>query len=415
MKEIRIIKEIKSHAPLFYKKRASLLVIFFLGAVGMLTFWTVKATGDNRFFLLHEDEVIYYCSAKLFAATNSVQAEGCIAENVSPIGKMNWYGPGYNLSYGILFKLFNGNAAIFPWFHFVLAVASLGIILLFPLPLESKLLLAIALSLTQQFCAYIFTFFPETLIMFLATILVWLLTLYYTATDERRKRKYLIAFVACTLLFMLWRITFIFWLACLLGLSHDRRSLKWSAVIFIGGVTISLVYMKLFTAPPYAGEMHKIDYLYNFKIDEFIVHTMRAINRNLMEFLNPTGTGIRIMLGLTGTSVVAFLFTRNKLILAALLTSGCIIGVMIAYYAVDEFYFIKQTGMLVPLLLLGLVAGIPSKIPAYLIIITLGILFPQCLEKVNKAINEGRAAYAHYESNAAFRAALAEIPAHIHP
>src|SRR5687767_6967322 len=199
----RIMKEIKSIASFFYNKRIAILWLLFTIIIGLHIFWILKAAGDGKFFLSHEDEVIYYCSAKVFSATSSVQAESCIDENVSRIGKMNWYGPGYSLVYGSLFKIVGSSHAVFPWFHFALAMAMLGLSFLLPLSLESRLLIAIALSVTQQFCVYIYTFFPETLILFLATVLTWLLAMQFYAKDERQRRSYEITFVICTLSFML--------------------------------------------------------------------------------------------------------------------------------------------------------------------------------------------------------------------
>ncbi len=82
----------------------------------------MTAVKGDRYFVAHEDEVIYYGSAKVFAETGSVQAESCITEDVSPVGQINWYGPGYSVVYGMLRLLFGDGLSVTIWVHFALAL-----------------------------------------------------------------------------------------------------------------------------------------------------------------------------------------------------------------------------------------------------------------------------------------------------
>jgi hypothetical protein len=407
------MKQLNNLVPSFYKIRVFFIGIVLTGSLALLAYRMINAAGDGRFFLLHEDEVIYYCSAKLFAATNSVRAEGCVEENVSRIGQINWYGPGYHVAYGLMFKIFGPQPALFPWMHFFLALASIALAFFCPMPVEPKLLFAAALSIAPQFGIYIFTYFPETLNLFLATALTCLLGLVYFAQDDSKKRKLAIIFVGAVLLLMLFRITFIFWLAGLIGLSRTKKEFIISTSIFIVGVIVSLVYMKLFIAPPYAGEMHKIDHLYKMDLIAFYKATRRSISQNFGFFIDPQTPMVTLMFLLFMLAAITFAIDRNKLVLGALLTTVCLVLTMMAYYAVDEFYFVKQTVILVPLLLFALAAGPKRKIYAYLSIGVLAFFFNHKYDKESEAIQTGRAAFSHYEDNLNFQNSLAEIRNHV--
>jgi hypothetical protein len=407
------MKELKNLVPSFYKIRIFFIGIALVSSVAFLTYRMINAVGDGRFFLLHEDEVIYYCSAKLFAATNSLRAESCIDENVSRIGQVNWYGPGYNIGYGLVFKIFGVRPALFPWIHYFLALASLAIIFLCPISLESKLLCALSLSIAPQFGMYVFTYFPETLNLFLATVLSCLLVLVYVNEDEQKKQRLVIVFVVAVFILMLFRITFIFWLAALIGLSKTKREYIISTCIFAGGLVISLVYMKLFIAPPYAGQMHKINHLYDFDLIAFYKATRRSISDNFGFFVDPQTPLVTLMFFLFLLAVITAVISRNKLVLGALLTAVCLVLTMMAYYAVDEFYFVKQTVILVPLFLLALAAGPSKKVFAYLSIILVAFFFEHRYKMENEAIHTGRSAFDHYQAHAKFENSLSEIRDHV--
>jgi hypothetical protein len=407
------MKELTKFPSFAYKKRNFILLLVLAALLAIHFTWIVKAAGDGKFFLLHEDEVIYYCSGKLFSATNSLRAEGCIAEKVSAVGQMNWYGPGYNIVYGTLFKITGIQPAAFPWFHFLLAMGILILIFFLPIELEFRFVLAICLAATQQFCVYIYTFFPETLILFMAGVLSFLFCKIDKTDNEGTKRIYLLAFVFCVLLFTLCRITFIFWLAGLIAFANNKRSMIITTVFFIAGVLTSLVYMRIFIAPPYASDMQKFDLLYEGQYTEFIRQSLRAFVSKLNSVFLERTSVINIFFSLLAVSGIGYLITRSRIILAALLISGCLLFVMFAYYTISQFYFIKQTAMLIPLLLIALLTGFPNRKLAYALAVVLLITFPSPFNKTTEAIQTGREGYEHYSRSAEFENALSEISDHV--
>src|ERR1700722_13462018 len=66
----------------------------------LLLLFVAYAFYRHRYFIVEEDEGIYYNSARLFSETSSIKAFDCIDENVSKIGGTCWYGPMYHLLHG---------------------------------------------------------------------------------------------------------------------------------------------------------------------------------------------------------------------------------------------------------------------------------------------------------------------------
>ncbi|MFZ6013259.1 MAG: hypothetical protein ACOYXT_23150 [Bacteroidota bacterium] len=394
------------------KRRIFALKIVFLIVIGALAYLFAQSAGDGKLFIHHEDEVIYYCSGKLFAETGSVQAEGCIEEMVSAIGSMNWYGPGYSVIYGLLTKVFGEAPARLIQFHFGFALIALLVILTFPTSLEKRLSIAIALVLTEQFTLYIFTYFPETLIILLAVVLTFFLYQAHEAKENKVRNYYLAGFALVTLLASLCRVTCIFWLAALMGLAHNRRSFVVMTLIFLLGVLAAMVYMKFFTAPAYASDMQKIELLYTFDIYEFQKQTFNSIARGFRELIGSGSLSVYILLALTLIASALYFRTRNKLVLSATLVSWCLIFVLTAFYTVTPYYFIKQTAMLVPLLLTAVLATAPPAL-AYSVLASLLACLPGALQHTIDTIEERREAYVKYNEYVTFRKALAQIPEYV--
>ncbi len=393
------------------KRRIFILGFVFIALVGTLGVHVFNAVGDGKYFLLHEDEVIYYCSGKLFAATNSVRAEGCIDENVSRIGEMNWYGPGYSIIYGTVFKVFGDGPTVFIWFNVALAAGCIILLFFLQTSLENRLIIINCLMLTQQFNVYIFTYFPETLVIFLATVLSVLLANYSLSTAA--KASWLTAFIVCVFIFMMVRVTFIFWLVALVPFAKNRKQFALRLLAFVGCVFIALLYMRYFTAPPYAGSMHKINYLFSGNIPRFLVETVSAVWSNVRTLLVERTSATNVLISLVIIVGIFFIRKKNPLAFAGVLISLCVIGVLFAYYIVGQFYFIKQSDMLLPLLIVAIIVSAPRLVFAYGLLIVIMIVYPSPLRKMKLAIEDGRNAFVQYQASRDFKNSLNEIANHI--
>lgn len=397
------------------KVRFGVLIAFVVVTLGALTDEFLTAIAGDQYFVAHEDEVIYYGSAQVFAETGSLQAESCINEDVSPIGKFNWYGPGYNAVYGFLLRIAGPSNALFIKFHFVLAVLTIVVILWLNLPWESKLLTASILLTTEQLTCYIFSYFPETLhLFFSATLVLVLLPLYGKQNDDRSGRLWLVLFIFLVVIFSLCRVTTIFWLAALLPLGSSWRKRVPYLVIFIFGITGSIFYLRYFIAPPYAGEMHKLQNLYSFSLVSFIFETMKATGRNVIEIFKVNSVPIYLLLLLIGSTLYNYWKTKDKFQLAALFVSVCLVGVMMAYYSVSPFYFLKQTAMLLPLLLIAFVRGPHLSVKWMLFVLFICFWVP-VNKKRTKVIEEHQQAYANFKTNEPLHQAFQQIKKVVDP
>ncbi|HRI80607.1 MAG TPA: hypothetical protein PLR06_13830, partial [Cyclobacteriaceae bacterium] len=393
--------------------RLWILKLMLLGQVVLLFGLVYRATGDGRYFLVHEDEVINFCSAIVFDETTSVRAEGCINENVSSIGQMNWYGPGYSVFYGSLRGIFGDAPYLFVWIHFILAMATLGLVFLLHGNLENRLLMANALAFTWQYSAYIFTYFPESLILCMALLLILLLLKINESNDQGSKLRYILLYSGFVVIFMLFRVTFVFWLVGLVGVSRSLKEGIRLSVWFVVAVVLALVYMKFFTAPPYAGEMQKIDKLFEFSIVEFILKTVWALMRNSGYLLVSGSIEVYFLLAMVLVVAIRWWKTKERLLLATMLVSGTVIAALLAYYSPGPSYFLKQSDALVPLLLAALMFSISPSTLKSSVVLTALIIFIFSYQKIWKDIQDRRDAFARYEENSDLRTSFQEMTSFI--
>lgn len=395
------------------KIRIGVLIAFIAITLSALALEFFNAIQNDSYFVAHEDEVIYYGSAQLFAETGSLQAESCITEDVSPIGKFNWYGPGYNVVYGYLKVLFGSPNSLFIRFHFLLAILILVLVFFLPNSLEDNLLTAAIFLITEQFTCYIFSYFPELLHLFFSIVLVLLILIIYRREKQEKIGVPIITiFVGAVLLFSLCRITTIFWLAALLPLGSTWRQRIPYFLIFGLGVIASVFYLRFFIAPPFAGEMHKLQKLYSFSLFDFVLETSKGVYRNAIIFFSSNSTPIFVLFTLSGFTLFNFWKTKDKFQLAALFVTLCLVGTLMAYYSVSEFYFVKQTAMLLPLLLVAFMRG-PFPFAKWSLFLTLIFLWVPVNKKRKTIIEEHKAAFANLKNNSALQVDFERIREHV--
>lgn len=402
---IKSISEVlKSHRLLLLKLLITLQIVF----LGFLFF---QAVADGRYFLIHEDEVINYCSAKVFSETGSVRAESCISENVSRIGEMNWYGPGYSIMYGAMRLMFDQSPSLFIKIHFTFALITIILILFFlPISLEDRLLSGSILIFTEQFTGYIFTYFPESFHLLIAVIFTLLIIKIHQSTDGNMKNRFIIIFIMLVIVVSLSRVTTIFWLAGLIGVSACRKERKKMILVFAVGLVVILLFMRYFTAPPYAGGMQKIDRLFKLDILDFISKTVLSTLGNTFRLLKSSSIVVYILLVLVIMAAVRWWQTKHQILGAALLISISLLGALMAYYSAGEWYFLKQSAILLPLLIISLILTSSSQVFKYTILILSFLFFPLLYKNVSNSINEHKKAFQALQSYRSFQNALNELP-----
>lgn len=394
-------------------QRLLLLNLVLAIQIGFLSYLFFSATREGRYFLAHEDEVINYCSAKLFSETGSIHAEGCITEDVSRIGKMNWYGPGYTVIYGLLRTLLGDHTTLFIQIHFAFAWMTLLVIFLLPASGENQLLIANSLLFTEQFASTIFTYFPETFHHLLALILILLLLLIHRSKSANQRNLLVTVFIGLVMVLTMCRVTTIFWLAALVGLSETKRMALKMTIVFTVGLSLTLLYMKFFTAPPYAGEMLKIGELYEFNLLDFVWKTIKALLRNTFYLLINGSISVYFVLALLSITVVRWWQTKERFLLAALLISLSLMSALMAYYSSYPWYFLKQSAVLVPLLIVALMrSDAPAKLK-YGILVMAFVSFLFTFQTTLGFIEERKDAFVRLQDNHHFQASLEELQAFI--
>ena len=355
--------------------------------------------------MVHEDETIFYGSAQVFAGSLSLHAESCNFEDVSKVGMFNWYGPGYNATYGSLQLLFGHYWSLFIRFHFALALGVILMILLMPGRWEEKLLVASSLLISETFTNYIFSYYPELLHTFFSAVLIMLLVQIYRKTE---KRSLIVLYVALVLLFTLFRVTTIFWLAALLPMGENWRSRIPFIATFLFGVGAAIIYMKFFLAPPFAPQMVKLEDLYSGHLGSFIIKSFLSTWDNAKQIYAFNSVPVNFLLVLMAILLVNYFKSREKLQLSVLLIALCLFGVLMAYYTVHPFFFVKQTAMLLPCLLVAAMRG-PYLWMKWLVFFGF-IYFWVPVNKGRKVIiNEHKQAYQKLVENMPLRDAFQQI------
>lgn len=401
---------VKSMVEVLESHRLTLLKVLITLQIAFLGFLFLQAVADNHYFLAYEDEVINYCSAKVFSETQSVRAESCIEENVSRIGEMNWYGPGYSVIYGTSKMLFGNSLSLFIKIHFVLALISILIIFFLPVTLENRLLSVSVLIFTEQFTGYIFTYFPEPIHILASIVFILLLIIIYKTNEANKRNVYITAFIILTMVVVPMRVTAIFWLTALVGVSDSKKMAVRMAVIFFLGLMATLLFMRYFTAPPYVADMQKIDSLYRFDILGFIYKTIGAAARNTFALLKSGSLGVYVLLILIVITTVRWWQTKDRLLLAALSVSVSLVGALMAYYSAGPWYFLKQSAVLIPLLIIVLMVSNSSYQLKYAILLTGILLSPLLYKNTSNTILERQNAFRQLELSKPFQSALNQLP-----
>ena len=399
----------KSRVEVVKSQRLWILKLLLAAQLLLLSYLFFSAIGDGRYFVAHEDEVINFCSAKLFSETGSVQAEGCITEDVSRIGRMNWYGPGYHLLYGSMRNIFGDSPTLFIQLHFVFALLTVLLVFFLPVAVESKLLIANALIFTHQFTSYIFTYFPEALHLLLALVLILLLISIHRSKAGERNR-YVTLFIIMVLLLTIVRVTTIFWLAALIGLSESRSMALKMTFVFMAGLFMTLLYMKVFTAPPYAGEMQKIDQLYEFNVMGFVVKTLKAMVRNTYTLVTSGSVSVYFLLTLMVLTAGRWWKSKEQFLLASLLVSLVSMAALMAFYSSHPWYFLKQSAVLVPLLMVAFMLSAGSSRLKYGILVVSLVTFLFSFQDIRDIIRERRDAFTRVQDSQPFVVALQQLP-----
>lgn len=350
--------------------RLNLLKSILLGLFLILSGFAIYALHDGHIFLFHEDETIYYSSSKLFYETSSLKSVSCIDEEVSQICQANWYGPMYQVFYGSIAKVFGFNNFYFIIVHLVSILISLWILYSIDNSMFNKILILFCFLSSEVTLSYIFTYFPESLNLFLSVILVFLLTKMNRESDKQNIKT---VYIILVFLFALFRITFILWLIGLISFSKSRKEFIYNSITIFVGVLYALLYIKFFTAPAFASGLKLFEHLFDFNIFLFIKSAFTSFIRNVYSLFAQRSIVLYTLFLLFTITLVQFILTKGKLLSATLLISLLTLITLLSLYITNQFFLEKQVAFLFPLLIVANVMA-PKNVNKLILIIFISTL-----------------------------------------
>ncbi|MBI2966741.1 MAG: hypothetical protein HYY40_02875 [Bacteroidetes bacterium] len=331
------------------------LACFYALALAILLVYAVSGTGS---FPAHEDETIFYNAARVFTETGSIQASSIIEEKVALVGSCNWYGPFYNIFYGSFADIFGFRQHLLIYIHFLFLVAAVSLFFLFPVRFPERIFLVLCFLSAEATVGFAFTYYPETFHLFSGVLMTLALIRLDSHYGSENFNRYRIIFMALVFLFTLCRVTSVFWLAALIPYSGNRMSVMVNFLIFIGGVLFAMLFLRFFTAPPYAEGQLAFQYLYSFEWWTFIQKAMDKLATNLFKLTHTARPASILLFFLLSLTLYRGFMERNRLMKAAVLTGAVLISVLMTFYTTHPLMFTRQTAILIPLLVGTGLAGL---------------------------------------------------------
>jgi hypothetical protein len=344
-------------------------------------------------YICHEDEMIYYNSAKLFYETNSLKAGFCINENRSSVGEFNWYGPGYAFIYGSVAKMFGFTNYFFVAFHYALFILCLLIIWKFPFNKIKRLLfLAIFLSTYASF-SYIFTYFPEELNLFFSLLLLLLYA-------KIKTNKYiLIYYVILIITFSLVRVSFIFWIFTIFFIKDSPLKKIFSVILSLLLLLFILVYIKLFNAPAFVQGLKEIYGSINGTgfVPAIIKITKNGLMNGIALYENASSSVFCIVILLIIAVFSVLTIKQSDLINWGLVLLLLMVWVVfLLLYVFLPMYIEKQLLFFIPVCIYLIIRN--KKYISLLLFFSIFLFAPYALLKTKNFIDDSKKFYYSYQS-----------------
>jgi hypothetical protein len=336
----------------FKKKYNLFIIVYIIIVVLLVSFSFFQGLLKGGYYPVYEDEMIYYNSAKLFMETNSTKAFTCINEQRSAVGEYNWYGPSYHIIYGGIAKLFGFNQNMFIVFNYILFILTISISFLINTTLRNKLLFTAILISSYSAFTYLFSYFPESLQIFLTIILLVL----YSRIDV--SKKYYYAFIGLVLLFSLIRYSTVFWIFSILFNENIKQTLRVRIILSFLVFSLVIIWFKFFTAPAYVVGLKDVHGSVNMGIIGIIKSAIINGYKNYILFFNKGN--FQMISVLLIFIVVSYNFIIKKIINNLSIFGLFIICVLaflvfIFFYTALPVYFEKQTMFIFPILIYCLI------------------------------------------------------------
>src|ERR1700722_15686329 len=160
----------------------ALLIVVILSYVALL----IKLIFLQEILPHESDEILFYQSSLMIGNYNSLKASIVLDELVSKIFAVDYYGPGYPLFFGTIYKLMCHNQISFIYTNFILLIGTIFILFKMQISLEDKKWISLILLLSTPILIYIFYFMPCILDLLFASMLIYHLQLIDQNHDTRQ-------------------------------------------------------------------------------------------------------------------------------------------------------------------------------------------------------------------------------------
>ena len=367
------------------------------GALLLLTAYLVYRSLAGNYLPIFSDEYAYHLDAKNFWLYNRIDAATTLNENFSRYGDAGFHGFAYGILYGTIFKLLS-LLGIEPSIM-IANIFLVGTFLLFlvytEISFENKLLLAIVFLSNFILIVYLPSAMTELFHYVFAFIVGYMLFLVYASG----KRVYLISFIVLVMSLSFFRQSWIFALVGLFPLSRSLKAFVLYGIVFLFGLFLVLLDIKLFHAPyPFGFFQQLSSVLQNESLGQGLSLVYHYFLKNIDNyFLAERYEEVRFVFYFKYLFVALLLYAfycslryRTRVILAATLIAFTVFFALLTLY--DTYDWREVRMLTAPFMILMVVLILERRyLPVFAVIAFQLITLPMTLHSQER-INDRRAA-----------------------
>ena len=403
--------KMKNGQKFFFQKKIPLILWGIIISMIALVTILVGASFHYGYFATTGDEAACYNFGRAFLESSSLQSPSTLCEQVSVVGKIGWYGPFYNIIYGILFKTFGLGYPTIIGFNYVLFLLCLLTIKFLPLNKIKRLIYACLFLSLYIVCPFVLSGYPETLHILLTLVLL----LIYSHLNKSVSKSSLYLFISAVFICALMRSTFMFWIISILFLHKSPVNIKTRLFICLLFIITILAYVKFFQAPSFIPGLYDLYYNNNesivYKVTSSILHLLKNGLTNFYQLYNQSHSSVIVVLVIFSIASCGLLCARKKngrsLELGLISVSLVVFIALLFLYTTKAFFFEKQIGFILPLLLFCILKS--KKNISLILLISCTTFLPYSMIKSINTFLERRASYTEVISHSAFTAETATI------
>ncbi|MBW1297141.1 hypothetical protein [Aquimarina litoralis] len=359
---------------------------------GILYHYTALITLiTDSYYPVKSDEFLYFINTESYILNDTLRAALTFTGNGSPVFGTDSHGFGYPLMHGFIGEVFGWGHLNFIYFNFIIVlVAIFFIAIMRSISLNQKLWITCIILLFPFFPIFSFTYMQEIIHVFIGILMSILLYNIYKKNDNI---IYISIFIGITIAAGFFRLLWLFWLIGLIPLAKTKPEFVKYGLIFVFGVILSFVFVKLFAEPVSNYFTSVINLLTKGEIIEAISSVVNHFFKNLrLYFFEDDVTIIYTSIKYINFGLVAYfsfdaIKDRNRLSMAIALIG--IINFLLLFFLYDAFAW-REIRTLSPLFYFHVIFIVLklNNIGKYVLVTGLCCLFFLTLKTSNRVISE---------------------------